>query len=454
MNASNFKKVLVLLLILFFINSSLISSGFSNSLKNYKFDTCIINNEKQGPIYFQNGNTLYVGGTGPGNYSNIHDAIDDAKNGDTIFVYNGSYPSEIFIDKSVILLGEDRDNTIIEGGQDGFWIQADNVKITSFTIRNCGEFWNHCAIYIGTNDNTITNNKIIDNGKLNGIFLQDSNNNIISNNIIENNPYHAIRMEYSNYNSFTNNYVYDNEGDGLFMVESSNNHFEFNTILSNFWGGITVDEFSVNNKFYHNFLIDNGQNANDNGYNIWNDSYPAGGNYWSDYSGVDQFQGPNQDIPGSDGIGDIPYDLPCEHAIDWYPLMSPNNAPYVPVISGQTHGQVGVEYVYNFFIDDSEKDNVYLRVDWGTDGPGKWHGPFSSETDVMLNHTWTETGTYWIRAQAKDINNLEGPWGELYVIMPKNRLHAFVFNNRLFNLYSIIQNKLDLCKKILNLLFE
>ena len=61
-----------------------------------------------------NGTTLFVGGSGPGNYTNIQDAIDDASDGDTIFVYSGVYPADIIIDKSISLIGENQDNTIIE----------------------------------------------------------------------------------------------------------------------------------------------------------------------------------------------------------------------------------------------------------------------------------------------------------------------------------------------------
>ena len=69
-----------------------------------------------------NGTTLYVGGTGPNNYTRIQDAVDNASNGDTVFVYNGTY-SHYFeenwacvrIDKRIRLLGENRDNTIING---------------------------------------------------------------------------------------------------------------------------------------------------------------------------------------------------------------------------------------------------------------------------------------------------------------------------------------------------
>ena len=62
------------------------------------------------------GNILYVGGSGPNNYTKIHDAINDSTDGDTIFVYNGTYyEHNITIDKSISLIGENRDDTIVYG---------------------------------------------------------------------------------------------------------------------------------------------------------------------------------------------------------------------------------------------------------------------------------------------------------------------------------------------------
>ena len=53
------------------------------------------------PLSSINGNTLYVGGDGPGNYSIIQDAIDNSSDGDTIFVYNGTYYEHLEVDKSL-----------------------------------------------------------------------------------------------------------------------------------------------------------------------------------------------------------------------------------------------------------------------------------------------------------------------------------------------------------------
>ena len=87
-----------------------------------------------------NGNVLYVGGTGPGNYSKIQDAIDNASDGDTIFVYDDSSPyyENLVINKSIKLIGENRETTIIDGMEKGYVIKinAENITISNFKIRN------------------------------------------------------------------------------------------------------------------------------------------------------------------------------------------------------------------------------------------------------------------------------------------------------------------------------
>jgi len=104
------------------------------------------------------GKTLYVGGSGPGNYSTIQDAIDNATDGDMVFVYNGMYDLDdwIIIDKSIGLIGENKFNTIINGV--GIYINVSNVNISGFTVQNGFGF-----IILTSNFDTPGNNNIYDN---------------------------------------------------------------------------------------------------------------------------------------------------------------------------------------------------------------------------------------------------------------------------------------------------
>ena len=62
-----------------------------------------------------NGRILYVGGTGPNNYTKIQDAINDAKDGYLIYVYPGYYNESIVINKSISLVGIGEEKPVIDG---------------------------------------------------------------------------------------------------------------------------------------------------------------------------------------------------------------------------------------------------------------------------------------------------------------------------------------------------
>lgn len=82
---------------------------------------------------------------------------------------------------------------------------------------------------------------------------------------------------------------------------------------------------SVNVSVYHNDFFSNlgTQAIDDLGVeNSWDDGYPSGGNYWSDYTGDDLFSGPGQNMSGSDNIGDIPYTID-QDSEDRYPFIFP-----------------------------------------------------------------------------------------------------------------------------------
>jgi len=113
------------------------------------------------------------------------------------------------------------------------------------------------------------------------------------------------------------------------LYSSANNTMCVNNITANNYIGLYLFN-SSDNRLYHNNFIDNiNQAYSESSANVWDDGYPSGGNYWSDYTGVDAKSGPNQDLPGSDGIGDTPYVIDA-HNQDNYPFMEPSAFAYTP----------------------------------------------------------------------------------------------------------------------------
>ncbi len=219
-----------------------------------------IDNAKKSSITLSYGNTLYVGGTGPGNYTKIQDAIDDASDGDTVFVYNGTYYENIIIDESISLVGEDKNTTIIDGDGTGnvVTVNANKVYISGFTIRNSGVEWDNAGIKIYSNHNNITDNNISSNNNY-GIWLKEfsHHNNIIDNTISLNNK-DGIYLQYSRNNTITGNFVFNNNFHGIILDDSSfNNNIKGNTISSNFKLGIYINWGSSYNIVNGNNIISN-----------------------------------------------------------------------------------------------------------------------------------------------------------------------------------------------------
>ncbi len=82
--------------------------------------------------------TLYVGGTGPNNYTKVQDAIDNASARDTVRVFAGTYNEKILIDKELSLIGNSPSDTIINMSSTGITIKiiSNWVNVSGFTIRD------------------------------------------------------------------------------------------------------------------------------------------------------------------------------------------------------------------------------------------------------------------------------------------------------------------------------
>ena len=285
-----------------------------------------------------------------------------------------------------IQLGFSSHNTIVNSsfsrnGESGIFLSYSNDNIVASNNVSDNDWAGITLSYSNDNivDNNTAANKVLDNGipprYLLGIHLEFSANNVIRNNNISKNAFYGVGLYYSNGNTVADNTIYSNGNDDIHLYTSSNNvivnnfvassgahniilsyssnntlrannvsslsyrgvHLSVsnnNTITENTlrsWRGITLAG-SHYNKIFHNNMQNGYLQASDNSeLNQWDDGYPSGGNYWSDYNGVDNCSGPNQDIcPYPDGIGDTPYVIDADSQ-DRYPLMSaPPVPPYPP----------------------------------------------------------------------------------------------------------------------------
>jgi len=219
------------------------------------------------------GANLEVSADGSTNYTKIQDAIDDASAGDTVYVYEGKYFENIVIDKSISLIGENIENTIIDGQElDNvitLGLNSNYTKISGFTIQNAGDDWYRAGIDV------------------------NSDHNIISNNLIRSQRY-GIALDFWAHNCRISNNTFTGNSYGLKIYSTTPN----------------------NNIIYRNNFIENYIHGFDDSKGIWD--YNGEGNYWDDYNGTDS---------DGDGIGDTPYYISGASTQDNNPLMEPVNTP-------------------------------------------------------------------------------------------------------------------------------
>lgn len=125
-----------------------------------------------------------------------------------------------------------------------------------------------------------------------------------------------------------------------------------------------------------------------------------------------------------------------------------NIPPKKPTIEGPKTGYPRIDYDYTFNATDPDRDTLYYYVNWGDGNIEEWIGPFISGKELIIIYTFNTTGTFTIKAKAKDIWGGESDWGELEVSMPRNIILPNTFLMRLFkqfpNAFPLIRHLLSL----------
>jgi hypothetical protein len=103
------------------------------------------------------------------------------------------------------------------------------------------------------------------------------------------------------------------------------------------------------------------------------------------------------------------------------PRYNDNYAPIKPSISGPTRGLPGEKYSFTFNVTDPEGEDYQLYVDWGDGTNSNWLGPYNSGEELTLEHTWSTTKIYTIKAKAKDVNEDESEFSNHNINIPRSR---------------------------------
>jgi len=344
------KKVLVFVISLVFVSVSCATSVTSDKLSNLGVGNSL-------------GDTLYVGGNYPGRYSTIQSAIDAAKSGDTIYVYDESSPyyENIVIAKSLNLVGENRDTTIIDGGGSGnvVFMTADRINISGFTIRNSG---NYAGISVNSDYNIIFDNIFSSNGY--GIQFEYSHNNVVSVNKIMNGNY------------------------GVYLYDSYEINIYENTITDNSIIGIQLRQNSKDNVIYGNSITNNGQ-----GINLNISSYTD--IYWNIITGsrygIYSDESSNNDIHDDNIITDNIYGIYFYHS-------SMTNIYNGNTIANNDNCGIYLHDSFNINIRENDiKNNEYgINLDVSSDNDIYWNNirynkygiylSYSSNNNIYLNN--------------------------------------------------------------------
>ncbi|MFW6117077.1 MAG: right-handed parallel beta-helix repeat-containing protein [Thermoproteota archaeon] len=339
----------------------------------------------------------------PDDYGSVFDAVDAAEEGDTVFVRSGVYYGPVnrtlVLDKSISLIGEDAEKTIIKlypsyvkeiiftqtfyYYSDAITFHANDVKISYLSIVvNPGGDINVIgdrAQIIGNNitsglsvqgsQSNITRNtmgksihlkgsdsSIVQNSVL-SIMLDASDSNTIANNICKGLTV-GLPNRSSSYNIISENKI-EGPGWGIWIGEGYHNVFHANYIAN--FSGYGPQSYGVggvygwmeNNTFYKNSFLNNRKHVDFRGDIVRTDNrwdYGEQGNYWDDYNGIDA---------NGDGVGDTPYVID-EYNQDNYPLMSPTEPsglldiePPAPLIISPTNQTYHTNYIsLNFTVDE------------------------------------------------------------------------------------------------------
>ena len=204
--------------------------------------------------------TFTVDDDGGEDFETIQDAIDNAKDGDTIEVANGTYAENVIVTKELVIRSKtgNTGDVIIDADHTGdaaVAISSNNVTLTGVTLRNATEF-HTAAVALDTVEGCVVSNCIIERSYY-GLSDLDGTGNTVIYCEVRNNDDSGIRFDGTRESWITQNSIHSNEFDGVLMIGSHGNTIAYNLIQYNLDSGIKLYG-SHNNSIEENAFASNG----------------------------------------------------------------------------------------------------------------------------------------------------------------------------------------------------
>ncbi len=304
-------------------------------------------------------------------------------------------------------------NNCTNNNSTGIWVySSDNNDCKENLCIN-----NKYGIYLSISDyNRISKNVVINN-RDNGFMSRWSNYYIIEDNIFIGNSNSGLELNESTYGIIRRNNCSNNR-DGILIIDNSNsNTFYQNFISSNTNSGIYITPANPPCRFFYNIINSNPTQAFQKNINYW-DNGEGEGNYWSDYTGLDN--GADGRIAG-DGIGDTEIPHPAVF-YDNYPFMNSSGWLFMDPPNLQDPGTVDTDGNFTIKWLKSTKAHKYILEE---DTSNSFTSPqvIYNNTDLKLKITGKLNGTYYYRI--KGYNNFTiSPWSnivDMTVDLPPNK---------------------------------
>ncbi|UCE75196.1 MAG: right-handed parallel beta-helix repeat-containing protein [Methanomassiliicoccales archaeon] len=304
----------------------------------------------------------------------------------------------------------------------GIYLVYVNSKntVSHNTISNCNYgiyMHEHCY------SNTISYNTIFNNNY--GIYIWDryiwDPYGIISYNTITNNNYGIYIKQGRGLPIYSNTISNNNYG---IYIEYCSGHIHYNTISNNNNGiyiehgnWLTID---------HNNIIANLIQAYDLNPEVtrWHHLGLLEGNYWSDYTGVDDGSGTEKHAIPGDWIGDTKIPHPYEN-YDFYPFTTGigNLPPVIDSITGPLDPvAVGTSFTMTGEFTDPNVDDTHTATWTWAEGETSDGDVNQLEDTVSGEHVYTTPGVYQISLTIVDFFGLSdtATWTQYIVIYDPN----------------------------------